>query len=174
MAIIFHCHGIFTFHSLVDGHLVCLHLLAFMNNCCSVAKLCPTLCDSVDCRLLSTTISCSLLRFMSTEPVMLSNHLILCRPLLLLPSVFPSIKVFSHESTLCIKWPKYWSFSFSSSPSNEFRGWFPLGAIMLLWKCVHTYPKDSEGWLHPSLHSRHLGILRSWCLRGSWNKAPEE
>ena len=70
--------------------------------------------------LLTFTISCSLLRFMSTEPVMLSNHLILCRPLLLLPSVFPSIKVFSHESTLCIKWPKYWSFSFSSSPSNEY------------------------------------------------------
>ena len=121
MAIIFHCHGIFIFHSSVDGHLVCLHLLAFMNNCCcSVTKLCPTLCDSVDCRLLSTTISSSLLRFMSIELVMLSNHLILCRPLLLLPSVFPSIKVFSHESTLGIKWPKYWSFSFSSSPSNEY------------------------------------------------------
>ena len=59
---------------------------------------------------------------MSTESVMPSNHLILCRPLLLLPSVFPSIRVFSNESVLCIRWPKYWSFSFSISPSNEYSG----------------------------------------------------
>ena len=74
----------------------------------------------------------SFLKFMSIELVMLSNHLILCRPLLL-PSIFPSIRVFSNESVLRIKWPKYWSFSFSISPSNEcsglisFRiGWFDL------------------------------------------------
>ena len=57
---------------------------------------------------------------MSIESVMPSNHLILCRPLLLLPSIFPSIRVFSNESILCIRWPKYWSFSFSISPSNEY------------------------------------------------------
>ena len=62
----------------------------------------------------------SLLKFMSTESVMPSNHLILCRPLLLPPSIFPSIGVFSSESTLHIRWPKYWSFSFSISPSNEY------------------------------------------------------
>src|SRR5574337_286752 len=56
---------------------------------------------------------------MSIELVMLSNHLILCRPLLLLPSIFPSIRVFSNEPALCIRWPKYWSFSFNISPSNE-------------------------------------------------------
>ena len=59
---------------------------------------------------------------MSVVLVMPSNHLILCRPLLLLPSIFPSIRVFSNESILCIRWPKYWSFSFSISPSNEYSG----------------------------------------------------
>ena len=68
---------------------------------------------------LSITNSCSLLRFISIESVMPSNHLILCHPLLLLPSVFPSIRVFSSESVLPIRWPEDWSFSFSSSPSNE-------------------------------------------------------
>ena len=72
-------------------------------------------------------------KFMYIESVMLSNHLILCLPLLLLPSIFPSIRVFSNKSTLCIRWPKYWSFSFSISPSNEYSGlisfridWFDL------------------------------------------------
>ena len=69
---------------------------------------------------LSITKSQSLLRLMSIESVMPSSHLILCRPLLLLPSIFPSIRVFSNESVLHIRWPKYWSFSFSISPSNEY------------------------------------------------------
>ena len=69
---------------------------------------------------LSFTISWSLL--MSVELVMPSNHLLLCCPLLLLPPIFPSIRVFSNESALCIRWPKYWSFSFSISPSNEHSG----------------------------------------------------
>ena len=68
---------------------------------------------------LSITHSRSLPKLMSIESVMPSNHLILCRPLLLLPSVFPSIRVFSNESALRIRWPKYWSFSFNISPSNE-------------------------------------------------------
>ena len=71
---------------------------------------------------LSTTNSQSLLKLMSIESLMSSNHLILCLPLLLLPSVFPSIRVFSSESVLHIRWPKYWSFSFSISPSNEYSG----------------------------------------------------
>ena len=71
---------------------------------------------------LSITNSRSLLKLMSIMLVMPSNHLILCCPLLLLPSIFPSITVFSRESVLCIKWPKYWSFSFSISPSNEYSG----------------------------------------------------
>ena len=76
---------------------------------------------------LSFPISWSLLRLMSVESVMPSNHLILCRPLLLLPSIFPSIRVFSSESVLHISWPKYWSFSFSISPSNEYSGLISLG-----------------------------------------------
>ena len=70
----------------------------------------------------SITNSRSLLKLMSIEWVMPSNHLLLCRPLLLPPSIFPSIRVFSNESTLDIRWPKYWSFSFSISPSNEYSG----------------------------------------------------
>ena len=71
---------------------------------------------------------------MSIESVMPSNHLILCHPLLLLPSVFPSIRVFSNESAVCIRWPKYWSFSFSISPSNEYSGLisFRMGYLDLL------------------------------------------
>ena len=68
---------------------------------------------------LSITNSKNLLKLMSTQSVMPSNHLIFCHPLLLLPSIFPSIRVFSSESALCIRWPKYWSFSFSISPSDE-------------------------------------------------------
>ena len=69
---------------------------------------------------LSFTISWSLLKLMSIESEMPSNHFILCHPLLFLPSIFPSIRVFSKESALHIRWPKYWSFSFSVSPSNEY------------------------------------------------------
>ena len=71
---------------------------------------------------LSITNSRSLLKFMSIKLVMPSNHLILCCPLLLLPSIFPSIRVFSNVSTLCMRWPKYWSFNLSISPSNEHPG----------------------------------------------------
>ena len=71
---------------------------------------------------LSNTNSQSLLKLMSIESVMPSSHLILCRPLLLLPPIPPSIRVFSNESTLCMRWPKYWSFSFNISPSNEHPG----------------------------------------------------
>ena len=101
-----------------------------------------TLCDlqqrpgSLPCPSLSPRVWSSLLRLMSIESVMLSNHLILCHPFLLLPSIFPSIRVFSDESALWIKWPKYWSFSFSLSPSNEYPGlisfrvdWFDLHAV---------------------------------------------
>ena len=93
---------------------------------CSVAQLCPTLWDSHGLQhsriSLSFTISQSLLKLMFIELVMPSNHLILCRPFLLLPSVFPSIRIFSNESALHIRWPEYWSFSFSISPSNEYSG----------------------------------------------------
>ena len=76
---------------------------------------------------LSITNSQSLPKLMSIESVMPSNHLILCGPLLLLPSIFPSMRVFYSESILCIRWPKYWSFSFNISPSNEYTGLISLG-----------------------------------------------
>ena len=91
--------------------------------CCSVTKSCPTLQPhelQPTTASLSFTISWSLLKLMSIESLMLSNHLILCRPLLLLPSIFPSIRVFSNDLALCIRRPKYWNFSFS--PSNEYSG----------------------------------------------------
>ena len=89
----------------------------------SVTQLCPTLWDpwtAARQASLSITNSQNLLKPMSIEMVMPSNHLILCRPLLLPPSIFPSIRVFSNESVLRIRWPKYWSFSFSISPSDEY------------------------------------------------------
>ena len=101
---------------------------------------------------LSMTNTQSLLKVMSIESVMSSNHLILCCPLLLLPSIFPSIRVFSNESALCIMWPKYWSFSFSISPSNEYSGlisfrmdWLDLLAVQGTPKslCQHHSSKAS-------------------------------
>ena len=80
---------------------------------------------------LTVTNSRGLFTLVSIESVMLSNHLIFCRPLLP-PSIFPSIGVFSSESVLCFRWPKYWSFSFSISPSNEYQDWFPLGLTGLI------------------------------------------
>ena len=88
----------------------------------SVAHSCPTLCDPMYCSTLGfPVLHClqSLLKLLSIQSVMPSNHLILCHPLFLLLSIFPSISVFSDESALHIRWPEYWSFSFSTSPSNE-------------------------------------------------------
>ena len=92
---------------------------------CSVAQSCSILCNPMTAAFqasLSFTISRSLLKLMSIESVTPPKHLILCHPLLLLSSIFPSIRVFSNEWTLHIKWPKYWSFSFSISPSSEYSG----------------------------------------------------
>ena len=94
---------------------------------------------------LSITNSQSLLKLMSIKSIMPSNHLILCHPLFLLPSIFPSIRVFSNESVLCIRWAKYWSFSFNISPSNEYSGlislridWFSLLAVQGTLKRVFS------------------------------------
>ena len=104
---------------------------------------------------LSFTISWNLLRFMFIESVMLSNHLIFCYYLLLLLSIFPSIRVFSSESALHIKWPKYWTFSFSINRSNEYSGlvsfridWFDLLAVQEILKSLlqHRSPKASILW----------------------------
>ena len=104
-----------------SGTLQCFMSIQFR----SVAHLCLTLCDPMNLStpsLQSITNSRSPSRPMSIESMMPSNHLILCRPLLLPPSIFPSVRVFSNESALCIRWPKYWSFSFNTSPSNKHPG----------------------------------------------------
>ena len=106
---------------------------------------------------LSITNSQSLLKLTSIVLMMPSNHLILCHPLLLLPSIFPSIRVFSKESVLPIRWPVYWSFSFNISPSNEYSGliyfridWFDLLAVQRILKSLLQH------------HSSKASIL--WCL----------
>ena len=115
-----------------------MKLKLFFNYCCSVAQWSLTLTPwTAACQAsLFFTISWSLLKLMSIESMMLSNHLVFCSPLLLLPSIFSSIRVFSNESAVHIRWPKYWSFSFSISPSNEYSGltsfridWFDLLAV---------------------------------------------
>ena len=90
---------------------------------------------------LPITNSWSLFKLISIESVLRSNHLILCHPLLFLPSIFPSIRVFSDESVLPIRWPKYWSFSFSISPSNEYL-W--LISIWIDWLGLFCSPRDSQ------------------------------
>ena len=121
------------------------------------AQSCQTFCNPKDCSTqasLSITNSRSLLKLMSIELVMSSNHLILCHSLLLRPSIFPSIRVFLNESVLCIRWPKYWSFSFSISPSNEYSGlisfrmdWLDLLAVQGTLKSLqHHSSKASILW----------------------------
>ena len=104
---------------------------------------------------LSNTNSRSWLKLMSTELVMPFNHLIVCRPLLLLPSILPSIRVFSNESVLCIRWPTYWSFSIC--PSNEYSGlisfrmdWFDLLAVWGILKSLFQYNSSKESVLQHS------------------------
>ena len=119
----------------------------------AVAQSCPTLCDPTTAAhqaSLSITNSRSLPKLMSIELVMPSNHLILCHPLLLLPSIFSSITVFANESALRIRWPKYWSFSFNISPSNAhpglifFRIFSSGSALYLRWPKALDYKKMSN------------------------------
>ena len=128
----------------------------------------------------SITNSRSLLKLMSIELVMPSNHLILCRPLLLLPSIFPSIKVFSNESVLCTRWPTFWSFSFSISPSNEYSGlisfrmdWLDLLAVQGTLKSLLQHHSSKASILehsaffivqlsHPYMTTRKTIALTRW------------
>ena len=135
----------------------------------SSVQLFATLWTAIRQASLSITNSWSLPKLMSIESVMPSNHLILCHPLLLLPSIFPSIRVFSNESALRIRWPNYWSFSFSISPSNEYSGlisfrmdWLDLLAVQGILKILlqHHSSKASILWCsafiivqHPFLQS---------------------
>ena len=131
---------------------------------------------------LSITNSWSLLKLMSIESMMPSNHFILCSPLLLLPSIFSSIRVFSNESVLHMRWPKYWSFSFSISPPNKYSGlisfrmdWLDIVAVQGTLKSVFQYhsPKASILWhsafflvqfSHPYMTTRKTIALTRWTL----------
>ena len=136
----------------------------------SVAQLCVTLCDPMDCSTPGLSVHHQLPEFtqiVSIESVMPSNHLILCHSLLLLPSIFPSFRVFSNESALriSIKWPKYWSFSFNISPSSEHSGlisfrmdWLDLLAVQGTLKILLQHHSSKASIL---LHSV-IGTLRKY------------
>src|SRR5574340_744921 len=131
---------------------------------------------------MSFTISQSLLKLMSIESVMPSNHLILCPLLLLLPSIFPSIRVFSSESVLHIRWPKYWSFSFSLSPSSEYSGlisfkidWFDLLQVQGTLKSLLQHRNSEASFLqcsgffvahfsYPYTTTRKIIVLTVWAF----------
>ena len=123
--------------------------MAVAKACCLFAKPCLTLCNAMDCSMLGFLVLHHLPEFaqlMSIKSIMPSNHLSLCNHLLLLPSNFPSIRVFSNESTLPIRWPKYWNFSFSINPSNEYSGlvsfrvdWSHLLAVQGTLKSLHQH-----------------------------------
>ena len=149
----------------------------------SVTQSCLTLCDHMTAAYqpsLSITNSQSLLKLMFIESVIPSNHLILCHPLLLPPSIFPSIKVFSNESALCIRWLKYWSFSFSISPSSEYSGlisfrmdWLDLFAVQGTLKNLLQHHSSKASILrcsaffivqvsHPYMTTRKIIALTRW------------
>ena len=114
--------------------------------CCSVHKSCPILCDPMNCSMPGSPVLHYLPEFAQTSPksielVMPFSHLILCHPLLLLPSIFLSIRIFSSESVLCIRWPQYSSFSFSLSPSNERSGLTSFWIDLVGSPCS---PRDTE------------------------------
>ena len=148
----------------------------------SVTQLCPTLCDPMDCSTSGFPIhhnSQSLLKLMSIESVMPSNHLILCHPLFPLPSIFPSIRVFSNKSVLCIRQPKYWSFSFSISPSNEYSGlisfridWFDLLAVQETLKSLlqHHSSKSINSSVLSFLYSPTLTSIHDYWKNYSFDK----
>ena len=142
-----------------------------------VAQWCLTLCNPMDYSTPGLPVHHQLPglpRLTSVESVMPSNHLILCHPLLLLPSILPSIKVFSNELVLCIRWPKDWSFSFSISPSNEYSGlisfkigWLDLLAVQGTLKSLHQHHSSKA--LCLVSHSIQVGpqyILVGWPSSG--------
>ena len=148
-----------------------------------VAQSCLTLSDPIDCSMqasLSITNSWNLLKLMSIVLVMSSNNLSLCHPLLLLPSIFPSIRVFSSVSVLHIKWPKYWSFSFNIGCSNEYSGlisfrmdWLDLLAVQGTLKSLlqHQSFKASFLWhsLYSSLYSLTLPSINDYWKNHSFD-----
>ena len=153
--------------------------------CCSVAQSCATLCDPMDCSMPGFPVRHYLLELAQAHVhwsgVITSNHLVHCHPLILLSSVFPSIRVFSNESALPIRWPNYWSFSFSISPSNEYSGllsfnidWLDLFPVQGTLKNLLQHHSSKASILqhsaffmiqlaHPFMTTGKTIALRAWC-----------
>ena len=138
----------------------------------SVAQSCQTLCDPMNCSTPGFPVQHQLPEFiqpLSTESVMPSSHLSLCRPLLLLPSIFPSIKVFSNELALRIRWPRYWSFSFNISPSNEYPGLICFRMDWLYLLAVQGTHKSSPTPQLKSINSSAFSFLMLiLCQKDTW------
>ena len=138
----------------LDSYLLMKNILNNSVQFSSAISSCPTLCNSMDCSMRGLPVHHKLPEFfklMSTDSVMPFNHLILSHPLFLPPSIFPSITVFSSESALHIRWPKYWSFRFNSSPSNEYSGlisfrldWLDLLAVQGTLKSLLQHHMSKE------------------------------
>ena len=145
----------------------------------SVCVSCSVVFDTLRPRALQHTrlpICRSLLKLMSIESVMPSNHLILCHPLLLLPSIFPSIRVFSNKSVLRIRWPKYWSFSFSVSPSNEYSGlisfridWFDLAVQGTLKSLLQHHRSKASNLRHSAFFIVQLTSIHDYWKNHSFD-----
>ena len=139
-----------------------------LSYCCSVTQSCLTLCDPMDCSTAGFSVLHHFPELAQTHihaSMMPSNHRILCHPLFLLPSVFLSIRVFSNESAVCVRWPKYWSFSFSIRPSNEYSGlisfridWFDLLAVQGTLKSLLQHHSSKPSILQ---HSAFFIVLLS-------------
>ena len=140
----------------------------------SIAQLCLTICKSMDCSVQGFPVHHqlrSLLKFMSIKSVMSSNHLTLCCPLLLLPSIFPSIRVFSSESVLHVRWPNHCNFSFSISLSNEYSGlisfrihWFDLLAVQGLSRVFSNATVQKHQFFGAQLSLESNSHIHSWLL----------
>ena len=142
--------------------------------CSSVAQACPALWDPIDCITPGLSVPLHLpkfAKFISTALVMPSSRLILWHPRLLLPSIFPSIRDFSKESAVRIRWPKYWSFSFSISPWMSIQGWLPLrltGLISLLYKGLSGVFSRTTVRKRPAFCTVQVSQLSSWLWPRPW------
>ena len=184
------CSVIFNWKTRIYAFIsICSDTIFIVCCCCccySVTKSCPTLLDpwTAACQASLSTTSYSLLKLMSIELMMPSNHLILFCPLLLLPSILPSIRVFSNELAFHIRWPKYWSFSFSISPSNKYSGlisfridWFDLLAVQrtlksFLQHSIVSVLRHSAFFTvqlsHPYMTTGKSIPLNIWIFVGKW------
>ena len=162
---------VISLHFICDSLMlsIAIKIFNFKHFCsCSVAKSCLTLCDPMNCSMPGFPVFhylLSSLRLLSIESMMPSNHLILCHPLLLLPSIFPSIRGFSSDPVLCIKWSMYWSFSFSTGPSNVYSGLIS-SKYWLVWSpcSPRDFLESSPATQFKSINSSAFSLLYSPAL----------